>query len=289
MPLRLLALCYQAAGDASQALEVYRQAIQANPQNPRLRVELDELLAGLPGTQEQRRTLWANLPPAVLEDEPARYRGALALATLGQYQPALELLSGHTFFPEEGSSKFRDLFCQIHIVQALQVRRAGRFDQAMQSAILAASYPPHLGLATPYIRYDAPAYLLQAVLHLEAGEVDQARLALLLASEERHREANEAEFFSGLALRYLDRTAQAAERFRRLIEKAQAGLGWPESDSQYNHFLLALGDAGLNGRDFSDADTDLQFPHYRWQAFWVSRLQSAFVEIEAKGGGTGSH
>ena len=244
-PLRLLSICLQMQGNKQQAAERLEQAVAVNPENPGLYVELDELLAALEGSKSRRQRLWAHVPAAVLEEDHARGRYAAFLIDGEEYGRAVELLLGHTFFPEEGSSVYRELFVLAELGLALRAAEAGQLDSALEHFQQAATYPDCLGLATPFIRYDAAALVAQAGVVLRRGEQATARSLLERAAAERHRETNEAEYFSGLAYRYLGRAERAQTKFEHLIRKSSLDSAWPDRDPDYGRFLAALGRAGL--------------------------------------------
>jgi len=232
-------------GKAEEAAKALAQAVTVNPENPGLYTELDELLARLADGESRREKLWANVPGSVLDEDHARGRYAAFLIDSGEYARAVELLLEHTFFPEEGSGVYRELFVSANLGLATHAAAAGQDVAALEYARKAASYPDCLGLSTPFICYDAAAFVLQAAIHQHSGEEAAARALFERAAGERHREKNEADYFSGLAYRYLGKEQQAQAKFEHLVEKSKLDATWPGRDLDYSIFLAVLGRAGL--------------------------------------------
>lgn len=244
-PIRLLSICQRMLGMLEEAAKTLEHAVEVNPGNPGLYVELDELLARLVDGEDRRKKLWDTAPRSILDGDHARGRFASFLIDSGEYERAIEILLEHTFFPEEGSSVYRDLFVSANLGLAIQAAELGQDKAALEYARKAASYPDCLGLSTPFICYDAPAMVLQAAILQHCGEGVAARELLERAAVERHREINEAEYFSGLAYRYLGQEQSAREKFEHLVEKSKLDAAWPGRDVDYCVFLAVLGSAGL--------------------------------------------
>ena len=244
-PIRLLSICQCMLGMLDEATKTLEHAVAVNPGNPGLYIELDELLARHMVGEDRRRKLWDTAPRSILDEDQARGRFASFLIDSEEYERAIEILLEHTFFPEEGSSVYRDLFVTANLGLAVQAAETGQNKAALEYARKAASYPDCLGLSTPVICYDAPALVLQATILQHCGEEVATRELLERAAVERHREINEAEYFSGLANRYLGREQSARAKFEHLVEKSKLDAAWPGRDVDYCVFLEVLGSAGL--------------------------------------------
>ncbi len=88
--------------------------------------------------------------------------------------------------------------------------------------------------------------MLEAVLLQRRGEEAAARLQFERAAHERHRETNQADYFSGLAYRYLGQEEEARVKFKRLREKSAVDAAWPDRDHEICVLLAVLGQAGLD-------------------------------------------
>ena len=278
-PLRLMSICHRMLGNARQAAQALEQAVTVNPHNPGLYTELDELLTNLADGEGRRRKLWADVPSAILDEDHARGRYAAYLIDTGEHQRALEVLLAHTFFPEEGSSVYRELFVSANLGLAIAAVAAGQTDIALEHARNAAAYPDCLGLARPFICYDAVALVLQAAILRQRGEEAAARSLLQQAAGERHRETNEAEYFSGLAYRYLGQEQEAREKFERLTEKAKLDAAWPGRDADYGALLAVLGRAGLGNQTPA---LDSLPPGLRKRVADYSRLLNSLLPVAAE-------
>jgi hypothetical protein len=281
-PIRLLAICRRMQGDALAAAKLLEQAVAVNPENPGLYVELDELLATLAHGDSRRKIIWANAPASILDEDHARGRYAAFLIDREEYGRAVELLLEHTFFPEEGSSVYRELFVSANLGLAIREAEAGQFERALELSQKAATYPDCLGLSTPFIRYDAAAYVLQAAILRWRGEEAAARSMLERAAGERHRETNAAEYFSGVAYRYLGQEHRARAKFEHLIEKSKLDAAWPGRDPDYSHLLAVLGRAGLGNQNPSQESLP---PGLRKNVAMYSRLLNLLLSVQ---GGKGA-
>jgi tetratricopeptide (TPR) repeat protein len=278
-PLRLLAICQRMLGNRDSAARQLELAVAANPENPGLYAELDELLATLPDTLQRRKKLWSGAPGVVMEADHTLGRYAAYLVDSEAYNEALEVLHGHTFFPEEGSSFYRDLFACAHLGIAVVAAEAGELEQAIQHARLAATYPERLGLAQPFICYDALASLLEAALLQRRGEEASARLQFERAAHERHREINEAEYFSGLAYRCLGQEDEARAKFLRLLEKSAVDAAWPDRDHDSSGLLAVLGKAGFDNHPLDRSSFKDLSPALKSQALLYCRVSDLLLPI----------
>ena len=127
--------------------------------------------------------------------------------------------------------------------------------------------------------YDAAALVLQAAILRQRGEEAAARSLLQQAAGERHRETNEAEYFSGLAYRYLGQEQEARAKFERLTEKAKLDAAWPGRDADYGALLAVLGRAGL-GNQIPDLDS--LPPGLRKRVADYSRLLNSLLPAAAE-------
>lgn len=250
-PIRLLAICQRMLGNTEEAAHQLELAVAASPEDPQLYVELDELLATLPEGSGRRKKLWSKFPVSVIDDEDAHGRYASFLVDNGQYARAIKTLEGHAFYPVEGSSFYRDLFSLANLGLALKAADEGHANKALRYAQQASSYPEHLGLGAPNIRYDAATFVLEAALFHHQGKDKAARAKFNQAANEQHRETNEAEYFSGLAYRWLDQEGKAQEKFKQLLKKSDVDTVWPGSDREFGVLMGVLGRAGIDHKSLS--------------------------------------
>lgn len=265
-PWRLKAIYHKLQGEKDEAIYAYYHAIEHNPSNPRLYLELDELLEEMPQSQKSRKELWEIAPASVKEDDFAFARFISALIANQEYQIAIHALKERTFFPEEGSGMFRDLFVQANLYLALHNCEIGNWQAAFQFAQSALEYPENLGLGQPFIRYDAPTFLLLAGIAMQQGQRDSARSWLERAADEPHREINTAEYFKGKALQWIGNEASANTCFQRLLHQAEMDLAWPERDHAYAELLALLGRMGKERQTLSLDNLEQISPKYHREA-----------------------
>ena len=107
-----------------EAASQYQRAISVSPNDFRLYIELDKLLAEM-GATERRVKLLEGAPPAVLAQSAAVQSLAAAYVDAGRFSEAAALLAKTTFTSGEGEDAALGLYRKAHLGLARKYRDAG--------------------------------------------------------------------------------------------------------------------------------------------------------------------
>jgi len=242
---RALALVEDRKEDAASAME---RAIALAPDDWRLYLELDQLLAGMKQT-ERRVKLLEGAP------EKARARTALlqslaaAYVDAGRFAEAVGLLERHTFTSGEGEGAALGLYRRAHLALAKQHQRAGRHVEAAAAFIKATEYPANFGVGRPALQSQAREYVAAALEFEAAGRRDEAEKWLRRAAEDALNSPTQPEepwsehyYYKAVALDRLGRRDEARalyERLARLNDEHQTQSAEPAPPRGALRFLLA--------------------------------------------------
>jgi tetratricopeptide (TPR) repeat protein len=242
---RTLALVEDRKEDAASAME---RAIALAPDDWRLYLELDQLLAGMKQT-ERRVKLLEGAP------EKARARTALlqslaaAYVDAGRFAEAVGLLERHTFTSGEGEGAALGLYRRAHLALAKQHQRAGRHVEAAAAFIKATEYPANFGVGRPALQSQAREYVAAALEFEAAGRRDEAEKWLRRAAEDALNSPTQPEepwsehyYYKAVALDRLGRRDEARalyERLARLNDEHQTQSAEPAPPRGALRFLLA--------------------------------------------------
>jgi tetratricopeptide (TPR) repeat protein len=242
---RALELVEDRKEEAASALE---RAIALAPDDWRLYLELDQLLAGMKRT-ERRVNLLEGAP------EKARARTALlqslaaAYVDAGRLAEAVGLLERHTFTSGEGEGSALGLYRRAHLALAKQHQRAGRHVEAAAAFIKATEYPANFGVGRPALQSQAREYVAAALEFEAAGRRDEAEKWLRRAAEDALNSPTQPEepwsehyYYKAVALDRLSRKDEARalyERLARLNDEHQTQSAEPAPPRGALRFLLA--------------------------------------------------
>jgi len=221
IPWRNLGLaCYNVRRDPEQARFCYLKAFEANPRDPRLLYELDQLLKRLkvpPAERlaglEQHRDL--------VEQRDSLYVERVALYNLmGQPDKALSLLLSRRFHPwEGGEGMVSGQYATAHFLMGRTALEAGQAAEALAHFEAAQEYPENLGegksWATPEAQFQYFAGLASEAVGDQAG----ARACFRQAAEARTDFSSET-YCQALALQKLGAEAAARDKLQALLDFA---------------------------------------------------------------------
>jgi tetratricopeptide (TPR) repeat protein len=203
---RNLALAYrQVRADLDRAEAELRRATELSPADPRLYLELNDVLL--------KRGAPADVRLAALDSAPEslQRRGAIAAQQvvccieLEQWDRALDLLSAHTFHRWEMEFRMRGIY-----LDACFGRGAARFDAgdlrgARDDFERSLEYPPNLRIGRPAKPSDARGHWCAGVVDELLGDVASALAHWkAAAAEDYHQPGTELTIYRALALQKLD-------------------------------------------------------------------------------------
>ncbi|RCK70184.1 DUF5107 domain-containing protein [Desertihabitans brevis] len=214
-------------GDLDGGQEAYRAAVAADPADPRLRYEQDQL-AALAGTgAAERLAAWREVPELAARRDDATLEVAELMTTTGEAAAAVELVRSRVFQPwEGGEGKVLAAWERAHLRLALTALADDRAAEAVQHLTTALEPDPAvLGEARHPLAATAQLHLLLGDAEQRAGRADAARTAWEQAAGQRGdfqamatQTHSETTFWTVLALRRLGRDPEA----QRLTEELRA-------------------------------------------------------------------
>ena len=283
---RNLALAYHnKMQERVKALAALEKAFALDPHDARVLMELDQLYKKMNKPHAFRLALLEKYLKET-EDRDDLYLERIALYNLlGKHQTARELIAARKFHPwEGGEGKVVDQFLICHIELAKEAIAKKEFTQALSLLQATEHYPHNLGEGKLYGKAENDIHYLKACAYDSLGDA-----TLALASFENASKGNSEPvqaffyndqqpdkiFYQGLALRKLNRHAEAETLFRRLVEFGKAHLNdkvkidyfavslpdllvfdldLDQRNKIHCHYMMGLGYLGLGNGSFSKAE-----------------------------------
>lgn len=168
------ALAHQ--GRQQEAEAAYRSAIRLWPQEHRLYLELDRVLARMKATQ-RRIELLEGAPRDVRERSSVIQALAAAYLDAERFAEAARLLESTQFITGEGETSALALYRRAYWGIAREHQKAGRHEEAARAILRAAEYPRNLGVGRPPVDQTVREWVT-AAQELEAAGKQQEALAL---------------------------------------------------------------------------------------------------------------
>jgi tetratricopeptide (TPR) repeat protein len=155
------------AGDKQEALAEYERAVRAAPEDFRLYLETDQILATMRAT-DRRIQLLTGAPAGVRSRPPVILALAAAYVEAGRLSDAAPLLEGTVFTSGEGENSGLAVFRRAHLGLAREYQRAGQHEKAAAELLRATEYPRNLGVG--FSSRDSQAReLIEAAREFEAA------------------------------------------------------------------------------------------------------------------------
>jgi len=215
IPWRNLGLAsYNRQGDMEQALAAFEKAWQANPQDPRLLLEYDQLRRrkGVP-PEERLGLLEAHLEVVMKRDDLVIERTSL-LNRLGKPEKALEITSSHEFHAwEGGEGRAAAQHANAHWLLGRKALEAGEAGEALGHFIQGLEYPDNLGVV-PSEAETIHLLYYKGLAHQQLGDAREARAAFEKVTN-TWGDLN-GTYYQALALRALGQEDEAREKLHNL-------------------------------------------------------------------------
>ena len=209
---------YNTRHDGERARECYLRAFAADPSDGRVLCELDQLMGRLAAPSEERlQQLEAHAELVAQRDDLSLSRIAL-LNQMGQPQRALDLVLSRRFIPwEGGEGRVSDQYVGAHVQLGRQSLEAGDAASALAHFEAARTWPESLGEGrSPFQPLTQLDYCC-GLAHQALGNGVAARECFTRGAETGDG-LNADTYYQALALRQLDRSAEAEECLRQLLE-----------------------------------------------------------------------
>lgn len=231
-----------------EAATQYQRAINVSPNDFRLYIEFDKLLAEMRAT-DRRIKLLEGAPPAVLAQSGAVQSLAGAYIDAGRFSDAAALLAKTTFTSGEGEDAALGLYRKAHLGLARKYREAGDHLQAATEFAAVAEFPRNFGVGRPAMQSQAEYYVAAAREYDAAGKRDDAdRWWQRAATEELNPPTQPEEpwsehyYYKAVALDHVGRKADARKLYERLArlndeQKMLDAEPWPATGAI--RFVLA--------------------------------------------------
>jgi tetratricopeptide (TPR) repeat protein len=263
---RNLALGYeQSQNDTPKAIASMERAVGLDPNNARLRFELDFLYEAENVSPQKRLASFESNPALAAQRSDAMTQEAKVYLLVGRYEQALQLLKTHRFHNWEGYGDVHDVYVDACLLAGERELHAGKFNEALGDFQAALEYPENLEVGRPYHEGRRPEvdYWLGVAygkLGNSAESLEMFRQAVAALGPEQGREQPEMLYYTGLAAQKLGRSAEATRFFGELIGKGDEALATrPEADyfAKFGqrrsshlrlaeaHYLIGLGNLGM--------------------------------------------
>ncbi len=207
--------------DEPKAIQSMKKALEINPDDPRILMELDQLykLTGALSAKERLSLLKKHAHLVARRDDLYMERITLHNC-LGEYEAALSMLSDRKFHPwEGGEGRVSEQFIQARLGEGRNYLHSGQPEKALASFEAALCLPENLSEGK---RFNAPEANIQYHIGLAfqaLQDPNQARLHFEKSATQTI-DWSEQTYYQGLALQQLGKTKEAEAKFRGLIEFA---------------------------------------------------------------------
>jgi tetratricopeptide (TPR) repeat protein len=232
--------------DAISARECYQKAFQANPHDPRLLYELDQLMKRLGEPPAERLArLEAHAGMVQRRDYLAIERVTL-LNQLGQPQKALETLTTRRFFPwEGGEGTVSGEYVTAHLMLGRAALEAGAPADALAHFKAAQTFPETLGEGKYGAGTDAAALYWEALAHEALGKQADAQTCYRQVAQVEVG-PSPAAYYKALAQRKLGQPDAATGTLNELLAFAQQHM---QAEGKFAYFGTSIANVLLFEED----------------------------------------
>jgi tetratricopeptide (TPR) repeat protein len=146
---RNLGFAYNRAGRLDQAVRQYEKAIQADPGNPKVFIEIDQLYEKSGNPARERLALMQKNLKTVTKHDDAVIRLIGLYNETGEYDKAIRIMDTRHFHVWEGGGEVHNLFVDAHLLKGLKLATAKKYDAAIREYAIADTYPDNLEVGRP--------------------------------------------------------------------------------------------------------------------------------------------
>jgi len=302
IPWRNLGIAlYNKRGDKVSAKNCYDQALDANTDDPRLLMEMDQLLQRLGASQTDRLASLEKQTSLVGRRDDLSITFAELYSQTEQPQKALEILTNHEFHAwEGGEGGAAGQYALAQVVLGQSALDEGNLEQALTHFKAAQKPLSNLGVGRGMSMYDALAWFntAEALSKLESTDAAKYYYQKIIDTEKRYARwggASPLTYYAALSLRALGQSSNADEKLNALQEFAQQQIEagseadfftskptmvvfdddpWMANQIQ-GHYLMGLTHLGL-GKNLEAAISLKSVlnldPHHWWAKFQLSSI-----------------
>lgn len=183
---RNLGLAYwQQKDDPARATELLEKALSLNPNNQDLYIHLDDLYRQL-GWGEKRAELLNSMLALDPIREDLRKRTLVIMVDLGNYDAALNILTGEQFVPLEMDQSFHHVFVRAMLQRAEAHLKTNRIEEAIEDYQKALEFPQNQGVGRPSTLGNAEIHYRLGCAYEQLGRYKHAIHSWREAAEEHH-------------------------------------------------------------------------------------------------------
>jgi tetratricopeptide (TPR) repeat protein len=228
------------SGKKEEAARQYEFAVREAPNDFRLYVEFDKLLAEM-GATDRRLRLLENAPAVVKAQSAVVQSLAAAYIEAGRFADAAALLEKTSFTSGEGEDAALALYRRAHLGLARNYQRSGDHLKAAMEFAATTEFPRNLGVGRPAMQSQAREYVAAAREYEAAGRTDEAERWWQRAATEELNPPTQPEepwsehyFYKAVALEHVGKKDQARALYERLArlndeQKMIEAEPWPPS------------------------------------------------------------
>jgi tetratricopeptide (TPR) repeat protein len=130
------------------AVQFFERALALNPHNQDLYLHLDDLYCQ-EGDDKKRKLLLSQMKALDPIRENLRKRTLKIMVEMGDYQEALDIMTGESFIPLEMDQSFHKIYVQALLQRATKNLSAGHIDLAIKDYLSALEFPENQGVGKP--------------------------------------------------------------------------------------------------------------------------------------------
>jgi tetratricopeptide (TPR) repeat protein len=209
---------YQHGNDVKKAIAAYEKAVSYKNDDPVYYTELDPLYELDNAPIQKRAGLFEGKNDVVKKRDDSFVRQIIVLNLSGQYQKAVEYLSGSTFHFREGSSRVRDITVDAKLLYGKQLLSEKKYDAALQqflSAVEPQTVAKREDNRSPQINY----YI--GLAYEALGKKKESKSYFTLSTEQKVEASDYVSFYQGLSYQRLGKKDQATACFNAMIKAGE--------------------------------------------------------------------
>jgi tetratricopeptide (TPR) repeat protein len=209
---------YQHYNDVKKAIAAYEKAVANKNDDPVYYAELDPLYEMNNTPIETRAKLFDGKNETAKKRDDSFVRQIIVLNLSGQYEKAVEYLSGATFHFREGSSRVRDISVDAKILYGSKLMAEKKYQEALNQ-FLSAVDKQTSGLMgdrrNPQINY------FLGVAYEALGRKKEAKTAFTTSVQEEAEGTDFISYYKGLSYQKLGNKEKAAASFNSMIAEGE--------------------------------------------------------------------
>jgi tetratricopeptide (TPR) repeat protein len=231
IPWRNLGIAsYNRRRDKQAAKLCYEKAFAANPRDPRLLMETEQLMQRLGVSQSERLTFMEKYSKLVEQRDDLMVNFAALYNQIGQPEKALNILLSHQFHPwEGGEGRTSGQYVLAHVLIGQAALKKGETAQAIEHFTNALEYPKNLGEGRGRGIMDPLAHYYAGETLEALGKADEAKESYKKVIEADAELAqwlpfSQLSYYAALAMKKLGDEAGCEKKLQGLLDFATSHL-----------------------------------------------------------------